>query len=86
MLEGKLFGDCNRHIPTRILIGAQKPGAYRISFDKLSLFDDLHPASIFEIDQTIAYLVEVEGVVSARDTAWVILLSRGLLEMDTRQS
>ena len=84
LLEGKSFGDCNRHIPTRILTGVQKPGAYRISLDKLSLFDDLHRASIFEIDQTTAYL-EVEGV-STRNTAWVILLSRGLPGMGTRQS
>jgi len=56
----KLFDDCENHISTRILLGAQEPwrGA---DFDNPSLFSGLHCASIFGIDEIVASLVKMEG-------------------------
>ena len=60
MLALKLFDDYNNHISARILLEAQKPHVYVINFDNVSLFDGLHCASIFGIDEIVANLVEVE--------------------------
>ena len=40
---------------------AEKSYAYRIDPDKISLFNGLHCAPIFGIDQIVASLVKVEG-------------------------
>ena len=67
---------------------ARKLSVYAIDFDKLTLFNGIHCASIFEIDRIVAYLVEVENCdkLSARKPAWVIHLSHGLLGEATKQS
>ena len=61
LLALKLFDDLHSHISIQILLQAQKLYVYRIDFDKLSLFNGLHCASIFGIDEIVAGLVEVEG-------------------------
>jgi len=61
LLALKLFDDYNNHISTPILLKAQELYAHHINFDKLSLFNGLHCASIFGIDEIIACLVEVKG-------------------------
>ena len=60
-LTPKLFDDRGNRISTRVLSKAQKPGVYRIDFDKLALFNGLHPPSTFEIGRVVARLAEVEG-------------------------
>jgi len=61
LLSLKLFDNYNNHISARILLEAQKLHAYYIDFDKLSLFNGLHCASIFGIDEIVVCLVEVKG-------------------------
>ena len=61
LLALKLFNDYNNHISIQILLKAQKSYGYHIDFDKLSLFNGLHCASIFGIDEIVAGLVELEG-------------------------
>ena len=57
----KLFDDYNNHISIKILLEAQELYSYRVDLDKLYLFNGLHCASIFGIDEIVAGLVEVEG-------------------------
>ena len=58
----KLFDDFNDHISIKILLKAQKLSAfYRIDFDRFFVFNGLHCASIFGIDEIVAGLVEVGG-------------------------
>ena len=61
LLALKLFDDYNNHISIPILLKAQGPYDYYIDFDELSLFNGLHCASIFGIDEIIASFVEMEG-------------------------
>ena len=56
----KLFDDYKGHVSTRILLKAQEPW-YSIDFDKISLFNGLHRASIFGIVEIVASLVGVES-------------------------
>ena len=57
----KLFDDYNNHISGKILLEAQGLSSYCVDLDKLYLFNGLHCASIFGIDEIVACLVEVEG-------------------------
>lgn len=61
LLTLKLCDDCNYSISTGILFKVQKPSVCRIDFDKLSLFNSLHRASIFGVDQIIVCSVGVGG-------------------------
>ena len=56
----KLFDDYKGHVSTRILLKAQEPW-YSIDFDKISLFNGLHRASIFGIVEIVASLVGMES-------------------------
>ena len=60
LLALKLFNDYNNHISTKILLKTQGY-PYSINFDKLFLFNGLHCASIFGIDEIAASLVELGG-------------------------
>ena len=57
----KLFGDCNNHMSTGILLKAQNPYRYGFYSIKNSLFGGLHCASFFGIVEIVAGLVEIEG-------------------------
>ena len=57
----KLFDDYNNHISGKILLEAQGLYSHRVDPDKLYLFNGLHCASVFGIDEIVASLVEVEG-------------------------
>ena len=61
LLALKLFDNYNNHISIPILLEAQEWYADDIDFDKLPLFNGLHCASIFGIDEIIAGFVEMEG-------------------------
>jgi len=56
----KLFDGHNNHIPTQVLLQAQRVYLY-VDYDKLSLFSGIHWASMFGIVELVASLVEVEG-------------------------
>ena len=57
----KLFGDCNNHISTGILLKAQSPYRYSFYSNRISPFGGLHCASFFGIVEIVAGLVEIEG-------------------------
>ena len=61
LLALKLFDDYNSHVSTQILLKAQRSYVYRFNFDKLSLFNGLHCASLFGIDEIVAGLLELES-------------------------
>jgi len=61
LLALKLFDNYNNHISIPILLKAQGPYNYYIGLDKLSLFNGLHCASIFGIDEIITCFVEMKG-------------------------
>lgn len=61
LLTLRLRDDRNYSISTGILFKVQEPSVCRIDFDKLSLFNSLHRASIFGIDQIIVCSVAVGG-------------------------
>jgi len=56
----KLFDDFGNHIPTRILLLAQRDYIHSF-FDKISLFSDLHYASFFGIIEIVSSLIEMES-------------------------
>jgi len=60
-LSLKLFDDHSSHIPTKILLEAQKVYSHAVDFDKISLFSGLHYASFFGITEIVACLVEMES-------------------------
>ena len=57
----KLFDDYNSHISARIFLTAQELSDYHVNFNEISLFNGLHCASIFGIDEIVVGLVEVKG-------------------------
>jgi len=57
----KLFDGYNNHISARILLKIQELYTSHMNFHKLSLFNGLHWASIFGIDEIVVCLVEMEG-------------------------
>ena len=57
----KLFDDCDNHIPTKLLLGAQRRYPTDVDLDKLSLFSGLHCASAFGIVDLVVDLVGAEG-------------------------
>ena len=61
LLVLKLFDNYNNRISARILLKAQELYATHLNFHNLSLFNGLHWASIFGIDEIVVGLVEVEG-------------------------
>jgi len=61
LLALKLFDDHSNHVPTQILLRAQRRYPYVVDYDKLSLFSGIHWASMFGIVEIVAGLVEVEG-------------------------
>ena len=61
LLALKLFDNPSNHLPTEILLKAQGWYPSDVDFDELSLFSELHCASIFGIDEIVASLVGVEG-------------------------
>jgi len=61
LLALKLFGDHNNHMPTQILLRAQKRYPYVVDYGKLSLFSGIHWAAMFGIVEIVASLVQVEG-------------------------
>ena len=56
-----MFNGCDNGISAKILSKAQKQSVRHIHFDQLSLFNGLHCASIFVIDEIVVSSVEVEG-------------------------
>ena len=56
-----VFNGYDNVVSTKILSKAQKQGVRHIHFDQLSLFNGLHCASIFVIDEIVVSPVEVEG-------------------------
>jgi len=62
LLALKLFDDFNNHASIKILLKAQNSLAFcHIDFDKFPVFNGLHCASIFGIDEIVAGLVEIGG-------------------------
>ena len=57
----ELFDDCGSHVPTKILLQAQRDCIRAFDFDKISLFSDLHYASFFGIIEIVASLVAMES-------------------------
>jgi len=57
----KLFDDHSNHIPTKILLQAQRDYIHAFDFDKISLFSDLHYASFFGIIEIVASLIAMES-------------------------
>ena len=51
LLVRELFDNYNNHISAKILLKAQQLSSYDVDFNKLSLFNSLHCASIFGIDK-----------------------------------
>jgi len=60
LLVQELFDNYNNHISAWILLKAQYL-LHGVDFNKLSLFNGLHCASIFGVDEIVIGLVEVEG-------------------------
>ena len=61
LLSLTLFDDYINHLSAKILLMAQKWPPYWIDFNKLSLFNGLHCASIFGIGEIVVSLIEKEG-------------------------
>jgi len=63
LLALKLFNEYNNHISTKILLKAQDNLHFNFHYypGKALLFNGLHCASLFGIDEIVAELIEVEG-------------------------
>ena len=61
LLVHDLFDSYNSHISATILLKAQELPLHDVDFNKFSLFNCLHWASIFGIDEIVVGLVGLEG-------------------------